>query len=84
MADVGGRTDVTAAGAQLSHVSPHGGARPRRRASSRSRHTSRGAVLAPHGRPFAVMGFTVKPGKIAEIDVAADPARLRRIDLGVD
>jgi hypothetical protein len=43
-----------------------------------------GAVLAPHGRPFAVMGFTVKAGKIAEIDVAADPARLRRIDLGVD
>jgi len=43
-----------------------------------------GAVLAPHGRPFAVMGFTVKADKIAEIDVVADPARLRRLDLGVD
>ncbi len=46
---------------------------------------SAGAVLAPHGRPFAVMGFTVKEDKIAEIDVVADPARLGRLDLsGVD
>ncbi len=44
-----------------------------------------GAVLMPHGRPFAVMGFTVKHDRIAEIDVVADPERLRRLDLsGVD
>jgi RNA polymerase sigma factor (sigma-70 family) len=42
---------------------------------------SAGAVLAPHGRPFAVMGFTVRDDKIAQIDVVADPARLNRIDL---
>jgi RNA polymerase sigma-70 factor (ECF subfamily) len=29
------------------------------------------------------MGFTVKRGKIVEIDVLADPARLRRLDLAV-
>jgi RNA polymerase sigma factor (sigma-70 family) len=35
------------------------------------------------GRPFSVMGFTVRRGKIVEIDVLADPARLRRLDLAV-
>src|SRR5918997_615411 len=40
-----------------------------------------GVVVAPRGRPFAVMGFTVRDGKIVEIDVLADPARLRRLDL---
>ena len=29
------------------------------------------------------MGFTVSGGKIAEIDILADPARLRRLDLPV-
>ena len=42
-----------------------------------------GVVVAPRGRPFAVMGFTVRRGKIVEIDVLADPARLRRLDLAV-
>jgi ketosteroid isomerase-like protein len=42
-----------------------------------------GVVVAPRGRPFAVMGFTVGRGKIAEIDVLADPERLRRLDLAV-
>jgi RNA polymerase sigma factor (sigma-70 family) len=40
-----------------------------------------GVVVAPRGRPFAVMGFTVRRGKIVEIDVLADPARLSRLDL---
>src|ERR671917_527964 len=42
-----------------------------------------GVVVAPRGRPFAVMGFTVRRGKIAEIDVLADPERLCRLDLAV-
>jgi RNA polymerase sigma-70 factor (ECF subfamily) len=37
----------------------------------------------PSGRPFSVMGFTVTRGKIVEIDVLADPARLRQLDLAV-
>jgi RNA polymerase sigma-70 factor, ECF subfamily len=37
----------------------------------------------PGGRPFSVMGFTVTRGKIVEIDVLADPARLRQLDLAV-
>ncbi len=35
------------------------------------------------GQPFSVMAFTVKHGKIAEIDVFTDPERLRRLDLTV-
>src|SRR5215203_5592781 len=42
-----------------------------------------GVVVAPRGRPFAVMGFTVRRGKIVEIDVLADPVRLRQLDLAV-
>ena len=42
-----------------------------------------GVVVAPRGRPFAVMGFTVRGGKIVEIDVLADPERLGRLDLAV-
>jgi RNA polymerase sigma-70 factor (ECF subfamily) len=30
-----------------------------------------------------VVGFTVARGKIVEIDVLADPARLRQLDLAV-
>jgi hypothetical protein len=40
-----------------------------------------GLVVAPRGRLFGVLGFTVRRGKIVEIDVVADPARLRRLDL---
>src|SRR5439155_559525 len=44
-----------------------------------------GVVVAPHGRPFSVMGFTVRDGKIVEIDGIADPERLARLDLaGLD
>lgn len=39
--------------------------------------------MAPRGRPFSVMGFTVTGGKIVAIDALADPARLRRLDLTV-
>jgi RNA polymerase sigma factor (sigma-70 family) len=42
-----------------------------------------GVVVAPRGRPFAVMGFTVRGGKIVEIDVIADPERLSRLDLAL-
>jgi RNA polymerase sigma-70 factor (ECF subfamily) len=41
-----------------------------------------GVVVAPRGRLFAVMGFTVIGGKIVEIDVLADRERLARLDVG--
>jgi RNA polymerase sigma-70 factor (ECF subfamily) len=42
-----------------------------------------GVVVAPHGEPFSVMGFTVVGGKIVEIDAITDPVRLRELDLAV-
>jgi RNA polymerase sigma factor (sigma-70 family) len=42
-----------------------------------------GIVVTRDGRPFSVVGFTVRGGKIVAIDIFADPARLRRLDLGV-
>jgi RNA polymerase sigma factor (sigma-70 family) len=42
-----------------------------------------GVVVAPHGRPFSVMAFTVQHGRIVAIDSLADPDRLRRLDLAV-
>ena len=42
-----------------------------------------GVVVFVGGRPFSVMGFTVTAGKIVAIDILADPARLRHLDLAV-
>jgi hypothetical protein len=41
-----------------------------------------GVVVSRPGRPLAVAGFTVADG-IVEIDLLADPARLRELDLTV-
>ncbi|MBH5336486.1 RNA polymerase sigma factor SigJ [Streptomyces pactum] len=40
-----------------------------------------GQVVFRQGRVFSVMGFTVRDGKIAAIDILADPARLAHLDL---
>jgi len=40
-----------------------------------------GLVVTLGGRPVAVVGVTVSRGTITEIDVLADPERLRRLDL---
>jgi RNA polymerase sigma-70 factor (ECF subfamily) len=42
-----------------------------------------GIVVAPRGRLSRVLRFTVAHGKIVQVDVVADPARLRQIDLAV-
>ncbi|HEX4033736.1 MAG TPA: sigma-70 family RNA polymerase sigma factor [Solirubrobacteraceae bacterium] len=42
-----------------------------------------GAVVAPHGRVFSVMAFTVTNGKIAQIDALLDPTRLEQLDLSI-
>jgi RNA polymerase sigma-70 factor, ECF subfamily len=42
-----------------------------------------GVVVAPRGKPYSVMGFTVVGGRIVEIDTIADPERLRELDLAV-
>jgi RNA polymerase sigma-70 factor (ECF subfamily) len=35
----------------------------------------------PDGRLFSVIGFTIVGGKVVEMDILADPDRLRRLDL---
>jgi len=40
-----------------------------------------GVVVVPGRRPIAVVGFTVVHGKIAEIDLVADPEKLRALVL---
>jgi RNA polymerase sigma-70 factor (ECF subfamily) len=42
-----------------------------------------GFVVAPEGRLFAVAGFTVAEGRIVEIDLLADPERLRDLELDI-
>jgi len=82
------RSDAGAAGAR---VEAHGAAEVARRASSFSQlgvlrrpalvNGSAGAVCMLEGKPFSVMAFTVKGGKIVEIDIVRDAARLRQLDL---
>jgi RNA polymerase sigma factor (sigma-70 family) len=68
----------------------HAVAKGARVASERARFTQPalvngavGLVMAPRGQLFLVLGFTITAGKITEIDVIADPDRLRRLDLAV-
>jgi RNA polymerase sigma-70 factor (ECF subfamily) len=44
---------------------------------------SAGVVVAPHGKPFSVMAFTIRHGTVVAIDSLADPARLARLDLAL-
>jgi len=40
-----------------------------------------GLVWAPGGQPRAAFSFTIARGKIVRVDLIADPAHLRRLDL---
>ncbi|MCP3819747.1 RNA polymerase sigma factor SigJ [Streptomyces sp. A3M-1-3] len=40
-----------------------------------------GLITAPEGQPFSVMDFAISGGKITEINILADPERLRRLHL---
>jgi RNA polymerase sigma factor (sigma-70 family) len=42
-----------------------------------------GAVTTRDGELFSVGGFTIRGGRIVEIDILADPERLRRLDLTI-
>ena len=42
-----------------------------------------GGVSTKDGVPFAVGGYTIRGGKIVEIDILADPERLRQLDLTI-
>jgi len=42
-----------------------------------------GLMWAPGGRPRVVFAFTISGGKVAAIELIADPARLGQLDLAV-
>jgi len=42
-----------------------------------------GVIVAPRGRLFRVLRFTITNGKISQVDVVADPERLNKLDLAV-
>jgi RNA polymerase sigma factor (sigma-70 family) len=56
-------------------------AAPEREAHPATVNGAAGAVIFVAGQPTAIMGFVVRGGRIAAIDVLADPARIARIDL---
>jgi RNA polymerase sigma-70 factor (ECF subfamily) len=42
-----------------------------------------GAVIAPQGRPYAVMAFTITEARITAIDALVDPDRLAQLALAL-
>jgi RNA polymerase sigma-70 factor, ECF subfamily len=90
--DVVLRSDGGAARPAASHV-VHGAEAVARRAMTFARlapfvrpalvNGAAGVVVAPRGRPFSVMAFTVRNGRIVAIDGLADPDRLKELDLTV-
>jgi hypothetical protein len=38
-------------------------------------------ALRDDGRPFSVLGFTMRRGRIVAMDILLDPERLARLDL---
>jgi RNA polymerase sigma-70 factor (ECF subfamily) len=87
--DVVLRADPGAAGASREVRGAHAVAEQARAFSRLGRFSRRALVngvagivsRAPGGPTFSVMGFTVVRGKITEIDILADPERLRLLDL---
>jgi hypothetical protein len=81
---LGASREVRGAAAVAEQVLTAGGfARLARLAQPALVNGAAGVVVAPGGQPSAVVGFTVRRGKIVEIDVLADPERLRQLDLAV-
>jgi RNA polymerase sigma factor (sigma-70 family) len=39
-----------------------------------------GVVVAPDGRPFSIMAFTVRGGRVVAIDALVDPTRIDKLD----
>jgi RNA polymerase sigma-70 factor (ECF subfamily) len=54
---------------------------PEREARAATVNGAAGAVIFVAGRASAIMGFLVRDGRVAAIDVLADPERIARIDL---
>jgi hypothetical protein len=42
-----------------------------------------GGISLRDGKPFAVMGITIRGGRIVEMNILSDPERLAQLDLTV-
>jgi RNA polymerase sigma factor (sigma-70 family) len=71
----------TVRGASHVAASARNYAAPEREVRAATINGAAGAVIFIAGRPVAVMGFVVCAGRVTAVDVLADAARLRRIDL---
>jgi RNA polymerase sigma factor (sigma-70 family) len=71
----------TVRGASHVAASARNYAAPEREVRAATINGAAGAVIFIAGRPVAVMGFVVRAGRVTAVDVLADAARLRRIDL---
>src|SRR6201999_2103571 len=69
------------AGAESGAKLAHGSAGPEREVRAATVNGAAGAVIFVGGRPTAVMGFVVRDGRVAAIDVLADPVRIAKLDL---
>jgi RNA polymerase sigma-70 factor (ECF subfamily) len=72
---------VHAEGASSVAKLARGYAGPEREVCAATVNGAAGAVILVAGRPTAIMGFVVRGGQVAAIDVLADPARVARIDV---
>jgi RNA polymerase sigma factor (sigma-70 family) len=79
--DFGPGATRSAQGASAVASLARGYAAPEREVRPATINGAAGAVIFVAGRASAIMGFVVRGGRIAAIDVLADPARIARIDL---
>jgi RNA polymerase sigma-70 factor (ECF subfamily) len=68
-----GAAAVASGAMRFSRLAPHG--RPA------VVNGTAGVVALQEGRPISVVGFTVRGGKIVEMDILADPERLQQLDM---
>jgi RNA polymerase sigma factor (sigma-70 family) len=78
---VGAATELRGAQAVAEETATN--ARPARFAAPALVNGRVGLVVAPRGRLLLAIGLTIEGEKITEIDVIADPLRLRQLDLAV-
>ncbi len=76
-----GTTGFRAEGAESVAKLARSYAGPEREVRPATVNGAAGAVIVVAGRPSAIMGFVVRRGRIAAIDVLADPERIAKLDL---
>jgi DNA-directed RNA polymerase specialized sigma24 family protein len=82
--DIGGRRQASREVRGAANVSQHAVAyspHPRQLVTPVLVNGIAGLLTTQHGRPVSLLAFTVRGGKITQIDVLADPDRLRQLDL---